>query len=51
MVSLINHSTSGIVWSGDTLFEYLAAPKRFIPGTTMNFDGIKDAQKRSGKFT
>ena len=32
---------SGVVWSPETLTEYLKKPKDFIPGTKMVFAGIK----------
>lgn len=36
-----------IVWSAETLNEYLAAPKDFIPGNRMPSPGIKDADERA----
>ncbi|CAE7852170.1 CYC [Symbiodinium microadriaticum] len=38
--------SKGITWSEDTLFEYLLAPKKFIPGTKMVFAGIKKENER-----
>ena len=32
---------SGIVWSDDTLSQYLAKPKEFMPGNKMVFAGLK----------
>jgi cytochrome c2 len=32
---------SGIVWSEDTLAEYLKAPKKYVKGTKMAFAGLK----------
>jgi cytochrome c len=37
----------GITWSSDTLFEYLKDPKKYIPGTTMVFAGLKKEQERA----
>lgn len=36
----------GITWSEETLFEYLLAPKKYIPGTKMVFAGIKKENER-----
>jgi cytochrome c len=38
---------SGITWTPQVLFEYLKDPKAYIPGTKMNFPGVKDDQKRA----
>ena len=37
-----------IMWTEDNLFQFLEAPKRFIPGTKMIFDGIQSSQDRKG---
>eukprot|EP00188_Purpureofilum_apyrenoidigerum_P000088 Plantae.Rhodophyta-Purpureofilum_apyrenoidigerum.ctg10318.p1 GENE.Plantae.Rhodophyta-Purpureofilum_apyrenoidigerum.ctg10318~~Plantae.Rhodophyta-Purpureofilum_apyrenoidigerum.ctg10318.p1 ORF type:complete len:183 (-),score=40.34 Plantae.Rhodophyta-Purpureofilum_apyrenoidigerum.ctg10318:863-1411(-) len=37
---------SGILWSEDTLFQYLQNPKKMIPGTKMVFAGLKKEQER-----
>ncbi|XP_054271777.1 cytochrome c-like [Macrosteles quadrilineatus] len=39
--------SKGIVWSQETLFEYLENPKKYIPGTKMIFAGIKKEQERA----
>ena len=36
---------SGIVWSHDTLAEYLKNPKAYIPGNKMAFPGLKNEQQ------
>jgi cytochrome c len=36
-----------IVWSRDNLDAYIAAPKKFVPGGKMKFDGIDDAAERA----
>lgn len=38
----------GITWGEDTLFQYLEAPKKYIPGTKMVFAGLKKPQERGG---
>ena len=37
---------AGILWGDDTLFAYLANPKKYIPKTKMNFAGFKKEQDR-----
>lgn len=32
---------AGIVWSADTLKTYVSAPRKMVPGTKMNFNGLK----------
>ncbi len=32
---------AGIIWSEDTLKTYLVAPRKVVPGTKMNFNGLK----------
>ena len=41
------NKNSGITWTPQILFEYLKDPKGYIPGTKMNFPGVKDDQKRA----
>lgn len=36
-----------IVWDGDTLDRFLSNPTAMIPGTTMGYAGIADAQERT----
>uniref|UniRef100_A0A0B6YUB7 Cytochrome c domain-containing protein n=1 Tax=Arion vulgaris TaxID=1028688 RepID=A0A0B6YUB7_9EUPU len=40
------NKSKGIVWSRDTLFEYLENPKKYIPGTKMVFAGLKKPNDR-----
>ena len=36
----------GVVWGEDTLFDYLKAPKKYIPGPRMAFAGLKKKKDR-----
>jgi len=38
---------SGITWTPDIMFEYLEAPREYLPGTRMAYPGLKDAQDRA----
>jgi cytochrome c len=33
-----------IVWSAETIAEYTRAPKKFVPGGKMKYDGMDDAK-------
>jgi cytochrome c len=39
--------SSGIIWTDDTLNEWIKDPQHFIPGNTMTFVGMKDARQRA----
>ncbi|KAJ0935134.1 putative cytochrome c, class IA/ IB, cytochrome c-like domain superfamily [Helianthus annuus] len=38
---------SAVVWGENTLYEYLLNPKKYIPGTTKMFHGLKNPQDRA----
>lgn len=38
---------SGVVWTAPTLYKYLEAPMKFMPGTKMTFGGLKKPQDRA----
>jgi len=38
---------SGLTWTPDKLDAYLAAPKKFVPGGKMKYDGLADAAARA----
>ena len=38
---------SGVVWNEPTLYKYLEAPMKFMPGTKMSFGGLKKPQDRA----
>ena len=37
----------GVIWSEETLYDYLLAPKKYIPGTKMVFAGLKKPKDRA----
>ena len=39
--------TSGKVWTYESLYKYLERPSKYIPGTTMNFIGLKKEEDRA----
>jgi cytochrome c len=39
--------SAGILWTDDTLDEWIKDPQHFIPGNTMTFPGMKDARQRA----
>lgn len=38
---------SGVIWSSQTMFDYLANPKKYIKGTNMAFPGFKKETDRA----
>lgn len=38
---------SGVTWTPEVLYDYLEAPREFMPGTRMAFPGLKDPQDRA----
>ncbi|MFQ3666221.1 MAG: cytochrome c family protein [Sphingomonadaceae bacterium] len=41
------NAESGVTWTEENLFKYLENPRKFIPGTTMAFAGIRNPQQRA----
>jgi cytochrome c len=41
------NKSSGKVWNEETIFEYLEAPQKYVPGTKMTFAGLKNPQDRA----
>ena len=38
---------SGVMWNNQSMFDYLANPKKYIKGTNMAFPGFKKEQVRT----
>ena len=38
---------SGLTWDAPTLFKYLEAPQKLVPGTKMAFGGLKNPKDRA----
>jgi cytochrome c len=36
-----------VIWTAETLSEFLEAPLEFIPGTKMGYSGVKDPKERA----
>jgi cytochrome c len=41
------NASSGITWTPEVMYEYLEAPREYMPGTRMAFPGLKDPQDRA----
>ena len=41
------NASSGVTWTPEVMFEYLEAPRDFMPGTRMAFPGLKNPQDRA----
>lgn len=41
------NANSGITWTPEVMFEYLEAPREYMPGTRMAYPGLKDPQDRA----
>jgi cytochrome c len=37
---------AGITWTAENLADYVAAPKKKVPGGKMKYDGLQDAKQR-----
>ncbi len=44
--AMIEKGAGGLVWSEETLFEYLEAPRTYVKGTNMAFAGLKKPEER-----
>lgn len=40
--AMIDAGAGGVVWSSETLHEFLTKPKDFVKGTKMSFPGLKE---------
>ena len=45
--SMIQHGKDGLVWSNETIDQYLSDPKGFIPKNKMAFPGLKKPEDRA----
>ena len=41
------NANSGITWTPEVMFEYLEAPREYMPGTRMAYPGLKNPQDRA----
>jgi cytochrome c len=42
---LMRRADTGLVWDEDTMRSYLTDPRAFLPGGSMAFAGVRDAQR------
>jgi cytochrome c len=40
--AMVKAGEEGLIWTNETLAEYLLAPKEFVPGNKMAFAGLKE---------
>jgi cytochrome c2 len=45
--AMVEAGEGGLVWTVDTLNQWIATPKKFIPGTKMTFAGIRSDEDRA----
>lgn len=43
----LEHAAAGDTWTYEALDQFLAAPKGFMPGTKMNFAGVRSPEERA----
>ncbi|KAH7373825.1 hypothetical protein KP509_17G076700 [Ceratopteris richardii] len=41
------NKSKAIIWSEETLYEYLLNPRKYVPGIKMVFPGLKKPQERA----
>ncbi|WP_448582653.1 c-type cytochrome [Thermaurantiacus sp.] len=41
------NQSANVVWTEENLYRYLENPRKFIPGTTMAFAGLRNPQQRA----
>ncbi len=44
---MLEKKAEGLVWSPETLDRWLQSPREFVPGTKMNFAGVRNAGDRA----
>jgi cytochrome c len=44
---VIDAGKKGLIWSPGTVSEWITAPKAMLPGTKMNFAGVRNDQERA----
>lgn len=44
---MVDAGKKGLIWSPETVSEWITAPRAFLPGTKMAFVGVKDDEERA----